>query len=639
MHTSTNQYKAAFFLSWITIFLIYPAWALPIPVMSRLLLFSGLLVYFCLAACLMNVLLKDAFVEAPLILPLKNLKELVRQHVWLLVICSICILLHIYPISYPILLDYDEEVHLQGGLAIYKSFNGIWQRFSNIPIQYIIWIVTLVALIMLKQRRVAGYVLERPKKLFANYKSHKFAKPLLALFLFLIIILYFSILRNLPYQIGLVRFPPIAKILYFASYLFAGITHIGPRLIQSCFCVLGAVYLYRTIILYRSKETALLGASIWLFSPLVFYFSNLAELACGTIFFIIIISFYLLRFMRDHNDRDLLLLAFFIGVGFLYKRSVLLMLSICAGYFIIDKLIKKDLPLKKCLKILSLSLVPIIPWLVICKIYVYRNYEPILSNFISIDTMTSYAAMIPSQISWPIVPILICSAIYVLSKKRDHLTLYFVFLFLVYYLFYTADKWQNVSRFTIVFYPSMAILLSQFIIFLVDKFKWKHSYKCGYLCFIGYLICICTILRVPPLEAKYTAYKDIQSRYFPANQAMKWIKENVIIGERILIIRMSSASFYRDKYGIERNKIVELGEDLSEISTPAMLKEFCRSKEISYILFLKGLEDRKRDQQEMILNYLKENRNNDFTLHQEYNLDGNYIYIVSLAATSEEHIH
>ena len=88
----------------------------------------------------------------------------------------------------------------------------------------------------------------------------------------------------MTYLPSLIRYPPVSKFLYFLTYSAFGIDHIFPRIMQLIFYLLCAVYLYRTINLFYEKETALLGASIYLFLPVVFAYARLGELASGTIF-------------------------------------------------------------------------------------------------------------------------------------------------------------------------------------------------------------------------------------------------------------------------------------------------------------------------------------------------------------------
>ena len=123
-----NQYKALFFFSWIVLYLIFPTWALPISVNARALVFSGLVIYFCISAGLMNRWFNAAGVEKPVIIHVRNWGEHIRNNSWLTIVCIIAAVLHIYPIFFPILIMGDETIHLQGGLLIYDYIDVGWHK-------------------------------------------------------------------------------------------------------------------------------------------------------------------------------------------------------------------------------------------------------------------------------------------------------------------------------------------------------------------------------------------------------------------------------------------------------------------------------------------------------------------------------
>jgi hypothetical protein len=301
------------------------------------------------------------------------------------------------------------------------------------------------------------------------------------------------------------------------------------------------------------------------------------------------------------------------------------MFFICILYLIFNKIKNKDLHLKIYLKLLLLSLIPIIPWLIIGKFFTWRKYEIIWSHFISFDKLISYFSIIPSEMSWIIFFFFLFSIVFVLATKKDALSLFFGFVFLAYYLFYTADITEKIDRFSMAFYPTIAVFLAQFISTIAHKIKWKYSFTLIFSILTIYLILICTIWQLPPLHAKYVTYKDIESRYFPSDKAMKWVKNNVRDGEKILILRVAPAIFYRDKYGINRNKIIYFGYDLRKVSTPHKLKTFCNKNKISYIMFSYSIDEKLE-----LMKYLKANRNSEFIEVAKFSLDKNYIFIYKI---------
>jgi len=624
-----SQYSIIFYLTWIFLYIAYPAWALPIPITARFAVFLALLMYFTGSAYLMNLSLNPLLVARPFLIGPKELMKHIKENIWLFILCFIAIALHLYPITLPVMIGGDEASHLHAAAAIYVYIDGLWREFLSIPIQIAFWIGTGLVLIVIIQKRLANSALNWIQKRFSSHTPNSFTKAVFFTCIFLAFLAYFILLRTLPYHEALTRFPPIAKLLYLASYFYLGITEIGPRLLQIGFYVLGAIYLYRTIELFRDKDIALLGASIYLFSPLVFYYAKLAELGCGTIFFIIIISYYFLRFIRNESSRDLLLTSYFLGIGFLYKRNLLLMLIICLCYLVFNKLKDNDTNLWTFIKVLLLSLIPIIPWFIIGQFYAWRKYEIIWSQLFSFDKLNSYLMMIPSQISWIIFSIFLLSIVFAFFKKADLLSTYFGFLFIAYYLFYTVDRWELIDRFSLAFYPTIAIFLAQFVVGIARKIRRKHSFKLVFCSFTIYLILISTIWQAPPLKAGLVTYKNIETSYFPCDRAMMWVKKNVGEDEKVLVVRIPPAAFYRDRYEINRIKIIGVTKELKRHFSCRRLHSFFKINKVSYIMFSYGPADAENQKKELV-RYLKDNSDNKFTKVREFNLGENFIYIYKI---------
>ena len=118
------QYKLLFLLSWVTLYLIFPSWALPISVHLRAVVFSALIVYFCISAFFMNRWCNALIVNKPVIVRTIDIGKEVKDNLLLIAVCFIALALHIYPIFYPILIIGDETLHLQGGLWIYEFIDS-----------------------------------------------------------------------------------------------------------------------------------------------------------------------------------------------------------------------------------------------------------------------------------------------------------------------------------------------------------------------------------------------------------------------------------------------------------------------------------------------------------------------------------
>lgn len=625
MNTCINNYKLHFFLPWIVLYLIFPAaWALPVSVTSRLYIFSGLLIYFSVSIYFMNRWFNSLNINTPFILLPKAFLEHIQKNPGLVGLCCIAAVLNVFYLFSPISMFGDEALHLQGGLWIYYYIGSYLHKYF----QFIFWVLLIAILFIVKIKPV--------KKLFANCFNTVFLgrgknKPVSFIFVLLSLVLlitYFYLLRNLPYNSFLSpMYTPAPKILYFISYCLSGINTAGPRIIQLIFYLLSAIYLYRTIMLFSEKRTALLGASIYLFSPLMFFYAHSGELHSGVIFFIVLVSFHFLRFLKYEDYRDLLLTSYFIGIGFLYKRDIFLMFFVCAAYLFIRGIKNREWFSGVHLKILLLSLIPIFPWIVIGKFFTWRNYTIVRSHITSFDRLTAYFMLIPSTVSWPIFFLFLFSIVYVLIFKRDKLSLFWGLLFIAYYVFYTIDMAALAPRLSMAFYPTISVFLACFISNLIEKIGGKHSFKIVFFTLTFYLIFICTM---PPFNARYLGIDSLKLQNFPSEDAMKWVKNNIKDQGKILALRILPVFFYIDKYEIERDSIITFWYEMPEsVSSPEHLMAFCNEKEITYIVFPYGPEYPTSGSLKL-LKYLKEDKNNEFLKIAEFNSGENYIYVYKL---------
>jgi hypothetical protein len=637
MNTYIIHYELLFCVSWAFFYFIFPSWALPVSVTVRLLTFVGLIIYFSLSAYIMHIWLRYVHIDKPVIIPATYKSRDLKNNIWLICLILLAVILPLYPITSPVRIMTDETAHLQAPLGIYVQVNKAWNKFSGLPIQYIAWASTGLLLLVTMKKKIKCTISKPLSVLYSKSISNRRMKLLFLFFLIGLSIVYFHLLKNLPFHDLLIRYPPVSKLLYLWSYLLLGITRIGPRIIQLSFYILSGIYLYRIILLFRNEKTAFLGTFLYLFSPLVFSYAYSAELSSGLMFFIMALSFYFLRFLKDNDSRDLLLSSYFISIGFLYKREILLMFFVCTCYLFMHNLYKKNLAgSKKQLEMLLISIFPIIPWMIIGKLFISRNYEVVWSHFISWEKFTAYFDMIPTQASFFIFILFLASILYFLVGKRDILSLFFGFLFLTFYVFYTGDATEKIDRFSVIFYPTIAVFIAQFLSFIIHRITWKHSFKIVYSALACYMILMCTIWQPTSLKADLVAYKSMKTRYFPVEEAMAWIKEHTNEDDRILILRVAPAVIYRDKYNIKRDRMINFMFGLDNVSTPEKLKAYCRTNRISYLMFSynpksPGFNTRAAEKHFKksweVLEYLKNNSKNEYVKLAAFNIGENYIYI------------
>jgi hypothetical protein len=613
MTTFNTQYKLLFFISWITCYLIFPAWALPISVSARAFVFSGLLVYFIVSAYLMNRWFNTITIEKPLITHNINWRTQLNNNSWLFILCCIAAIIHIYPLFHPILILGDEAAHLQGGLLIYDYINVSWHKIFQ---SMLCVVITLALIIRIFKSRLNIF--------FSDFVRSNLFKNISIFLFFVFLVFHFLLLKDINYTPAFVRYPPVSKFIYFLAYSAFGINHIYPRIIQLVFYLLCAVYLYRTINLFHTKETALLGASIYLFLPVSFAYAQLGELESGVICLIAINSFYFLRYIKDGDSRDLLLSSYLIGIGFLYKDPVFLVFPVCLAVLIFYQIKNNYLRSFLTLKILFLAPITVIPWMIIARLFSWRNYTFQMSNFTSLNgKMFTYPALLSANLSEPVFITLVLSAIYICIFRRNVLTVFFGLLFVVYYFFIVSDMGYLSPRFSMAFYPTIIVFLSLFISRIIQTINWKHAFTLSFIVLTMYLI---TISAVSPFNARFLTIEDKKLKYFPSEKAMRWVEENVKAGEKIITVRVMSSNFYRLKYGIDKNKIIDFWYEIEDISTPEKLRAFYKKNKVSYIMFPYRPEHLYIQNYPM-LQYLKDNRDREFIEVEKFNLDDNFIYI------------
>ncbi len=618
-----TQYKILFLLSWVIFYLIFPAWALPISVTARALVFSGFILYFCISAWVMNRWFDALTIDKPVIVRPINITEHIKNNLWLVIVCFIAVILHIYPIFLPILIIGDETLHLQNGLLIYEYIDSSRHVFFQIAF----WVFIVLIVIISKVKWGDNSVMEKVKKGIFKYTSNNLFKYNFIFLFIIFLFLYFFLLRNLAYTLTIVRYPPVSKFLYFFAYSAFGINHIFPRTIQLIFYLLCAIYLFRTINLFYGKETALLGASIYLFLPVTFAYAYLGEIESGVIFFIVAISFYFLRCLKEGDNRDLLLSVYMIGIGYLYKDPVFLIFPVCMAILIYQEIKKRTLYLSVQIKILLLAMVPVIPWMIIEKLYSWRSYTFQLSNITSLDKkILPYFLLMSSNVSEIIFIFFVLSVIYCFIK-RNTLTVYLGLLFIVYYFFIVSDMGVLSPRFSMALYPTITVFISVFFSEIIQLIKWRHAFK---LCFIVIIVYLIIISSVSPLNSRYLAIENKKLYYYPSEQAMKWVKENVKAGEKVLAVRILSSTFYRYKYAISRDKMIDIVYDMEKVSTPEKLKKIYKEHNISYLMFPYSTSYIKNDVWAGIFEYLKNNPNKEFDEIEKFNLDDKYIFIYKL---------
>ena len=651
MKNYINQYKVVFCLSWTALFLIFPVWISKHLLFqslgfsnlnysfARALIIFGMITFFSISAYLMDRIFKDIIVDKPVMAFNDDWLKLVKKNSWLVAICCLSLVLHIYTFSPLIVLCEVRSLHQT--FWMYDAINNYWQGLFGFPLQYFFWSTVFIIILLIKQKKVIGFISNYISEKYSVFKSNN---PMILLFVFFIFGLFNIYADFFPYYswqeaTQIIRYPPVSRFIYMTTYAAFGTSHTVPQIVQLVFYMLSAIYLYRVICLFHEKETALLGATIYLFSPIVFLYATIANLVSGTVCFIILISYYFLKFTKEEDNRDLILASFFLGIGFMYKRVVLLMFIICFIYLVFIKIKTRNWNSFIHFKILLLSLVTIVPWLKLGKVH---SFPFVWSHLKSFDGLSIIPLMLHSQISG-IVFILFVFSIIILIAKRNDLSLFFGLLITIYYLLFTlmsAGEFNH--RYLMVIYPAVAVFLAQIISTISQKIRWKYTFKLLSIILSVYLIASCVMPRSSFSFITFK-YRDFESQYYPIDRVIDFIKNSAEKKENILALYMIPYKFYIDEIYADRHKIGQKkfifrdpGSEAKEIVYPLEnLKKFCNKEKIDYIIFPYGPNNMLpnagpfNELMEMT-KYLKENMDNDFTQVAKFNIDDNYIYIYKL---------
>ena len=140
---------------------------------------------------------------------------------------------------------------------------------------------------------------------------------------------------------------------------------------------------------------------------------------------------------------------------------------------------KNKVRLSFILKLSYLALVPIVPYLIIGKIYPNNPLAFDLSNWFELHSAFGYFVILLDQLSYPLYALTAISITYLLFKKTVFRPSVFVFFvcFILYYLFYTSYRehgknayFYGVHRFAMIFYPFFSIELTFVFKILIDFF-------------------------------------------------------------------------------------------------------------------------------------------------------------------------
>jgi len=338
--------------------------------------------------------------------------------------------------------------------------------------------------------------------------------------------------------------------------------------------------MFKLVRLYRDRWTAALAGVFLIFIPTYFFYSGLAYPEAGGMLFILMASFYFLRHARTLRYEDLIFCVFFLSLGVLYKRVVLVMWAVLGIYWLVCRVRgKKWLNWSTYPKFVWIGLVPIIPQWIMVRSFTDVHYSFDLSNWTTLKTATQNLSILPGQTTLPLFFLFAGGLIWALLKRRDNLTLYALILFAIYYLFWTSYFCVGDPRYMMSVFPAVVILAASFCGELRKNAKAKRVVSILAIFLVGFLI-----YKIP-VNPVGKSFKYGSVFYFSYDEVYSYLRDNLRSKEKVGLISpiTTAVGFYRYKFGLEHKlDFVSLSEDA--LSNPEAARRYFEKENIRYLL-------------------------------------------------------
>lgn len=601
-----NLFSLSLLVLWLLSYIFYPLWYLPQEEL-RGISFIILLVFFVL-----NFFLIDRFIKViphTLHPPISIRKEKI---IWWSGL--IYFLLEIYPITMPVLPRSDEEHYLTSSLSYYLKISTLWERSLKVPWMLCVWGLLLFCIFITVRK--SYWRLFKRKRYFVT----------LVIAAGIVYYIYFARYSSLKSFFYLFHYPLFSKFFYIVTYSLFGGYEFGPRIIQTVFGFLSGIYLYKLVLLYRSRIDAVFSFIIWLFMPACIFFGNLALLVNGISFFFISSFYYLLRFQNIRDHRDLFCGVFLLCAGVMYQQPVIFAWLIWSGYLLIQ-FISKNLSFHKDRYIFILPawavIVTVMPYLIITRfIYVpFEGYTFSIGELFSKSAYTEQVRLSLSGLSFFHIVFLLAGLISTI-KRRDMFSLFIFIWFIGYFSFQIVYPYTGVFRLLIPYFPVLAIWIGIGISATGIK-------RYGIVAVLIYAILTSTIWAVSPLSTDLMLYRKITSRYLPYPEAILYLKRNLYNMRCLSPGHSSPEKFYSLRFRLPISSIDHTVWEKVVSQNGDNLYEYSKSHNIKFCLFPSG------DWAKGFLNFslrdkLVSGADKRFSLRETFSFGENKLYLLEV---------
>lgn len=620
-----------YILVWLISYIIYPAWHIPGNEAGRLVLSTGLLGWFIIGSF---ILMRNLTNLSDGHSPLK-----IKFPYYLIPIWIVFIALQIYPMAFlPITAGGDEHYHAYIAIPPIIAISD-FLKDAGLSFRMVIWgIAALLFLSLIIVRNKIRYK-KFPMALPAKNGIILITAGICILPVYIWALNHSRFLDKGIYYEHIYRFPPLSKIALFLVYSFLGVGEYQSRVTSLIFCLLTSFLIYRLVRLFRDKTTAYVAAVLFLFIPLVFYYAHLAYLDMGGAFFITLCFYYFLKYRKREMPIDLYWSGLWGGIGFLYRRPVLMAVILMVFFYFLEVLIHRDK--KKFLpgiRAYSTSVILILPWFILGNLF-STAYPQDFTNWFSLPTTGYQFIKIPSQATVVIFLLFVTAVFYGLIRKRDYLTWLCLGWYGGWYIFVTSMRAYFADRFMVVTYIPISILIAQFI-----NGGCRHSFlKYVVVSILGiYLVMSCTLVPTALVNPQYCIRTDLSTGYLPYDDAFRYISKNLPPESKIVATMVCEPShFYACLYGIDMNRIYrrnwvgDIEEDKglfqqnwsSEGQNMDNLYQFCMKFGYDYVMFPRGKRWLLWSVNERLVEVLAQEEDNRFILIKKFKRGKNEIIL------------
>jgi 4-amino-4-deoxy-L-arabinose transferase-like glycosyltransferase len=409
-------------------------------------------------------------------------------------------------------------------------------------------------------------------------------------------------------------YPPLFDVVTMSFFKVLGVTVLSGRLVSVTFSLLSLLVVFELVYSLYGAKTALSASILLGIFPGFFWLSRLAMIETMLVFFFTTSLFFFFSWLRNRQDKMLVLSGLTIGLGFLTKYQMLIAAVIMVASTLL--LAKNHLKLMfyKFTLLIITAVAVAIPWILISyQIYASKMLDEWMYALQTGNPEKSlYSARYPLPIfyfiemTWPysdVHPIsLLLFSISLLGlglfawrrKKEDKLLLTWFILVFVFFTLIPNKHW----RYVLPLFPALAISAASFIFFFYEKVNsaWrahitinkKRAVKVAAGLFTTFLAVgvVFSVKDAYDGVAKYQIQIDIEDA---TNYACSGLNQN----ESIMLLcpfnlfNQEMVRFYLWADGTMKNQVYQYPELPVDTYTPNFnITEFtglCKQRNVKYV--------------------------------------------------------